>query len=101
MSATTIVAAERIVIGEGVVISPNVTITDSDWKNSQFSAISDRAESAAVSIGRGVFIGIGAVILKGVSIGEDAVVGAGSVVTRDVAPGAVVGGNPAAPLRRA
>ena len=45
-------------------------------------------------------IGSGAVILGGVTIGQGAVVGAGSVVTKDVAPRAVVAGNPARELRR-
>jgi UDP-2-acetamido-3-amino-2,3-dideoxy-glucuronate N-acetyltransferase len=40
-------------------------------------------------------IGTGAVILGGVRIGAGALVGAGAVVTREVAPGAVVVGNPA------
>ena len=44
-------------------------------------------------------IGSGAVVLGGVTIGEDAIVGAGAVVTADVAPGAVVAGNPARPTR--
>ena len=44
---------------------------------------------------RGASIGSGAVILCGVTIGRGALVGAGAVVTRDVAPGAVVAGNPA------
>ena len=44
-------------------------------------------------------IGSGATILCGVTIGRGALVGAGSVVTKDVAPGAVVAGNPARPLR--
>ena len=54
----------------------------------------------AVRIGDGVLVGIGSVLLPGVRIGDGAVVGAGAVVIRDVAPGAVVGGNPARPLRR-
>ena len=33
--------------------------------------------------------------LPGVTIGENAVVAAGAVVTKDVAPGTIVGGNPA------
>ena len=45
-------------------------------------------------------IGCGAVILPGVRIGRGAVVGAGSVVTKDVAPEAVVIGNPARLLAR-
>ena len=48
-----------------------------------------------VTIGPDVWIGAGAMILKGVSIGAHAVVGAGSVITRDVPPWAVVAGNPA------
>lgn len=52
-----------------------------------------------VRIGRGAYIGIASIILPGVTIGAGAVVGAGSVVTRDVAPGAVVAGNPARVIR--
>lgn len=42
-----------------------------------------------------VWIGIGAIILKGVTIGEGARIAAGAVVTRDVAKRAQVAGNPA------
>jgi acetyltransferase-like isoleucine patch superfamily enzyme len=34
-------------------------------------------------------------LLPGVTVGTGAVVGAGSIVTRDVAPYAIVAGNPA------
>jgi maltose O-acetyltransferase len=46
-------------------------------------------------IGRGVFIGARAIVLKGVTIGDRAVIGAGSVVTKDVPAGHVAAGNPA------
>lgn len=42
-----------------------------------------------------VWIGMGAVILKGVTIGENSVVAAGAIVTKDVPPNVVVAGNPA------
>ena len=48
-----------------------------------------------ITIGDGVWIGARAIVLPGVTIGEGAVVGAGSVVTKNVAPWAVVAGNPA------
>ncbi len=46
------------------------------------------------------WIGVGAIILKGVTVGEGAVISAGAVVTKDVPPYAVVGGVPAKVIRR-
>lgn len=51
-------------------------------------------------VGNDVWIGTGATLLPGVTIGDGAVIGAKAVVARDVAPYAVVVGNPARELRR-
>ncbi len=48
-----------------------------------------------VRIEDNVWVGAGAVVLKGVTIGRDSVVAFAAVVTKDVPPGRVVGGNPA------
>jgi acetyltransferase-like isoleucine patch superfamily enzyme len=48
-----------------------------------------------ILIGQNVWVGAGAMVLKGVKIGDNAVVGAGSVVIGNVPPDAVVFGNPA------
>jgi UDP-2-acetamido-3-amino-2,3-dideoxy-glucuronate N-acetyltransferase len=56
-------------------------------------------EMVETRVEAGASIGSGAVILGGLTIGVEALVGAGAVVTRDVAPGTVVAGNPARPLR--
>lgn len=48
-----------------------------------------------VTIGSDVWVGYGAIILSGVTVGRGAIVAAGAVVTRDVAPYAIVAGNPA------
>ncbi|WP_372426662.1 DapH/DapD/GlmU-related protein [Salinarimonas chemoclinalis] len=60
----------------------------------------DRRRASPVTIGHDVWIGHGAVILPGRTIGTGAVVGAGAIVTKDVAPYAIVVGNPARPVRR-
>ncbi|MCZ8375583.1 MAG: CatB-related O-acetyltransferase [Beijerinckiaceae bacterium] len=51
-------------------------------------------------IGNDVWIGREAVIMPGVRIGDGAIIGAHAVVARDVAPYAIVVGNPARETRR-
>lgn len=48
-----------------------------------------------VWIGDNVFIGTGAIILKGTHVGNDSIVGAGSVVSGTFPDGVVIAGNPA------
>ena len=86
---------ERVVIEDDVVLGPFVAIMDSD-----FHAVGSSAPPPPrpVTIERGARIGARVVVLPGAHIGAAAVVRAGSVVSGTVAPGAHVGGNPAAPL---
>lgn len=55
---------------------------------------------AETAIGNDVWIGSGVRLKTGVRIGDGAVIAAGAVVTKDVAPCTVVGGVPAAVIRR-
>ncbi len=48
-----------------------------------------------ITIGRRVWIGARATILKGVEIGDGAIIAAGAVVTRSVPPLTIAAGNPA------
>lgn len=57
-------------------------------------------KTAPIHINEKVWIGMNAIILKGVTIGEGAIVGAGSVVTKDVPPWTVVAGNPARVVKK-
>ena len=66
--------------------SGNLFIKNKNW---------DVVNTAPIKVCDNAWIGMNALILKGVTIGEGAVVGAGSVVTKDVAPWTVVAGNPA------
>lgn len=68
---------------------------------SRGAALPERADFVrpAVVIGNDVWIGAGAIVLRGVRIGDGAVVAAGAVVSRDVAPYTIVGGVPARVIR--
>lgn len=98
VSGCSIVAAASIRIGEGTFVGADVMIFDNDFHSpaGEFrwgDAAPDNPRP--VVIGRGVFIGARALVLKGVSIGDRAVVGAGAVVTKDVPARHVAVGNPA------
>jgi len=98
-SGTVLAAAESIVIGDRVICGANSTITDTDWHGLYPADRRAAGRSAPVSIQDDVWIGLGAVVLKGVTIGHGSVVAAGSVVTRSLPPMVVAGGNPARVVR--
>lgn len=50
-------------------------------------------------IGHDVWMGYGVTIMPGVQVGHGAIVATASVVTKNVEPFAIVGGNPAKPIR--
>lgn len=108
-----LVAAERIVIGNDILISWGVTIVDHDSHNPDFELRKndvvewgqgkknwDHVTIKPVTICDKVWIGFGASILKGITVGEGAIVAANSVVTKDVEPWTVVAGNPARMVRQ-
>lgn len=84
---------ERIEIGEDVAIADNITIRDSD--NHIVTSNPDYVMTKPVRIGNHVWIGMNAIILKGVTIGDGAIIAAGSVVTRDVPEKCLAAGVPA------
>jgi maltose O-acetyltransferase len=82
-------------IGDQTQIGPGVQILTADHPRDPAQRAEGLEFGRAITIGRNVWIGGGALILPGVTIGDDAVIGAGSVVTRDVPAGATAMGNPA------
>lgn len=101
-TGVTAVAAERIEVGNWVMVGANTMITDTDFHplNPQERAENPLGgEHCPIVIGDHVFIGMSSIILKGVTLGSNSIVGAGSVVSRDVPSGAVVAGNPAQIVR--
>lgn len=87
----------EIRIGDDVIISENVTIRDSD---SHDILDGKHKKSAPINIGNHVWIGLNAIILKGVTIGDGAIIAAGAVVTRDVPSNSLVAGVPAKVIKK-
>lgn len=87
----------EVEIGEGCAISENVVIRDSD--NHKIIG-AEKNETAPIKIGNRVWIGMNAVILKGVTIGDGAVVAAGAVVNHDVPANSLVAGVPAKVIKQ-
>jgi len=87
-----------VVIGNNVMMGPDVTILSSNHKFDRIDipmSQQGHQESAPVIIGNDVWIGTRAIILPGRKIGNGVIIGAGAVVTKDVPDYAIVGGNPA------
>jgi acetyltransferase-like isoleucine patch superfamily enzyme len=115
LNGALIMAEERIEIGSHCLISWGVGIADSDFHPLALAQRLVDAEAhapffkdrpprpklttAPVIIRDNVWIGMNAVILKGVTVGENSVVAAGAIVSKSVAANVVVAGNPAQVVR--
>jgi UDP-2-acetamido-3-amino-2,3-dideoxy-glucuronate N-acetyltransferase len=100
----------RAVLGDGVKVQNNVSIYDDVvledhvfcGPSAVFTNVMNprafverKSEYKKTLVRQGASIGANATIVCGITIGEYAFVAAGAVVTRDVAPYALVKGNPA------
>jgi len=94
VNGTEIIACEKIVIGKNCRIGAKCTIIDSDFHGIHPEKRSEKGKISPVTIGNNVWIGLGAIVLKGVLVGDDAIIGAGCVVSKNVNPGDIVAGNP-------
>lgn len=83
---------EGVELAEDVFCGPSCVFTNVLTPRAH---VSRKDEFGATRVGRGATIGANATIVAPCSIGEFAMIGAGAVVTRDVAPYALVVGNPA------
>ena len=112
IGASLIVCAEKVEIGDDVLISWGCNIVDHnshslDWGSRKNDVLAwgrgkkdwSGVKIESIKICSRAWIGLNSIILKGVTIGEGAIIGAGSVVTKDVPPYTVVAGNPACVIR--
>jgi len=91
-------APQLIKIHNNVKVAADVTFYEHDAINGMLSVIDGKRyqmHGSCIEIFDNSFIGGHSIIIGNVSIGPNAIVAAGSVVTKDVAPGTIVGGNPA------
>jgi galactoside O-acetyltransferase len=107
-----LVCADKIEIGDDVLISWGCTIVDHDSHSLLFSERKNdvlnglkgiknwaNVTTKPVKINNKAWVGFEVRILKGVTIGEGACIAAGSLVTKDVPPYTLVGGVPAKILK--
>ncbi|MEX1230939.1 MAG: acyltransferase [Planctomycetaceae bacterium] len=83
-----------VTLEDDVFCGPSMVFTNVHTPRCAIVRNSD-ADFLPTLVKRGASIGANATIVCGVTIGEHALIGAGAVVTKDVAPYAVVYGNPA------
>lgn len=105
LNGTCMVAYDEIEIGNNCQFASSSMISDTDFhpvdKNARLAQMQGLSFSHSlvnkkkIKIGNNVWIGWGAIILKGVNIGDNSIVAAGAVVVRDVPENVIVAGNPA------
>ena len=96
-----VVSYASVRIGAGAMIGEYTSIRDANHRIGEGKPLRDSGHDARpIVIGENVWLGARVTVTPGVTIGDNVVVGANSVVTRDVAPGELVVGAPARPLRK-
>lgn len=101
--ALRLTAVGEVVIGEEAMVADGCYISDTSHIYEDVTVPIKRQglrDHRRVEIGRGAWLGIGAVVCGNVRVGENAVIGARTVVTSDVPDCCVVAGNPARIIRR-
>ncbi|MCU1588185.1 MAG: acyltransferase [Frankiales bacterium] len=97
-----IVCLLEVHIGHGAMLSDRVYVSDVEYVPGATDvppADRELTEPRPVRIGKGVFVGVGAVIKPGVTIGDWAYVAAGAIVNKDVPARTLVAGAPARAVR--
>jgi acetyltransferase-like isoleucine patch superfamily enzyme len=89
----------HIELGEAVGIASEVMLCTSTHDLGPSEKRWGAYKTAPITVGRGTWLGIRAVVLPGVTIGEGVMVAAGAVVIGDLEPNGVYAGIPAKRIR--
>ncbi len=95
-SGTTIGCFSKIIIGSDVRFGANTLINDGDWHLDDPRV----GPPKPVVIGDNVWIGYGAIVMKGVTIGKNSIIGVNSVVTSDIPENCIAVGSPCKVIRQ-
>ncbi|TWE22085.1 virginiamycin A acetyltransferase [Prauserella muralis] len=76
------------------------TMFGGEWAQRTLDLVTGMPSRGDTVVGNDVWFGYGATVMPGVRIGDGAIIAAGAMVTTDVPPYAIVGGNPARPIRQ-
>lgn len=86
----------RIVIGDDVLLGPEVMISAASYRYNDGQPVTKQAmDEADIVLGDDVWVGTRAVILPGARIGDGAIIGAGAVVRGEIPPFSIAVGMPA------
>jgi len=94
-----IAATLSVIVGANCNIGSHVSIMDNDFHRMEPERRNEMPASAPIVLEENVWIGIRAIVLRGVTIGQGSVIGAGSVVVNDVPPRSLAAGVPARVIR--
>lgn len=109
-NGTCIVAYSEIEIGNCCQFASSTLISDTDFhpvepderrNQMQGNPYSfDKVSKKKIKIGNNVWVGWGAIILKGVEIGDNSIIAAGAVITSNVPENSIAAGNPAVIVKK-
>jgi acetyltransferase-like isoleucine patch superfamily enzyme len=99
--AVLLASESKIIIGNKVMFGPNVTVVGGDHNTSVVGRFmydiyeKKPDDDKDVIFEDDIWVGSGAIILKGVRVGRGSVIASGAVVNKNVPPYTIVGGIPA------
>ncbi len=99
-SNSVIACSSNITIGDGATIARGVYIYDGDHHSIIDENNNPLNDAAPIYIGKHVWVGVKATILKGVTIGDGSVIAAGAVVTNDIPQNCLAAGVPAKVIKK-